>query len=189
MLATSGIAVAISWSSEAKVTFLEIVQQSLHSLCFHLVIQRCISSKPETLQGVSLPGELYEAVIPALQLLISNRFKRLQSGVLATGLSAAVALGAITTSSSVQADARDDIESRGTLPRQCKSLLAVNTAHGPATLPPCQSAAWLQSAHALAAPVPGCNALRYPLSANPQASPRTPHRHAVARSGRRLCDR
>ncbi|TVP48589.1 MAG: amino acid ABC transporter substrate-binding protein [Halomonas sp.] len=45
----------------------------------------------------------------------SRRFKRLQSGVLATGLSAAVALGALTTSPSVQADALEGIESRGTI--------------------------------------------------------------------------
>lgn len=45
----------------------------------------------------------------------SSRFKRLQSGVLATGLSAAVALGAISASPNVQADALEDIESRGTI--------------------------------------------------------------------------
>ncbi|BBI52946.1 hypothetical protein HORIV_53670 [Vreelandella olivaria] len=45
----------------------------------------------------------------------TRRFKSLQSSVLATGLSAAVALGALTTSPSVQADALEDIESRGTI--------------------------------------------------------------------------
>ncbi|PKG48691.1 amino acid ABC transporter substrate-binding protein [Halomonas sp. MES3-P3E] len=39
----------------------------------------------------------------------------MQSGILATGLSAAVVLGAITTSPNVQADALEDIESRGTI--------------------------------------------------------------------------
>lgn len=45
----------------------------------------------------------------------TRRFKHLQSGVLATGLSAAVALGALTTSPNVQADALEAIESRGTI--------------------------------------------------------------------------
>lgn len=45
----------------------------------------------------------------------NGRLKQLQSGILATGLSAAVALGAIATSPDVQADALEDIESRGTV--------------------------------------------------------------------------
>ena len=45
----------------------------------------------------------------------NGRLKRLQSGILATGLSAAVALGAVATSPDVQADALEDIESRGTV--------------------------------------------------------------------------
>lgn len=42
-------------------------------------------------------------------------FKCLQSSILATGLCAAVALGALTTSPNVQADALEAIESRGTI--------------------------------------------------------------------------
>lgn len=45
----------------------------------------------------------------------TRRFKSFQSSVLATGLSAAVALGTFATSPNVQADALEDIESRGTI--------------------------------------------------------------------------
>lgn len=38
---SSGIAVAISWSSETKVSLLVMVQQSFHSLCFHSQDHHC----------------------------------------------------------------------------------------------------------------------------------------------------